>query len=158
MRLPRGGKEKRMHTFLSHEDLSFKARCESYARNELAPLARKLGEIDDVPEELRESLRQSGLYGSLFPREYGGEGVSAVRICLAREAIAGVFGPADTTFAMQGLGGYPIVLAGNAEQKRTYLPALAAGKRLTTFCLTEPEAGSDVSAMQTTAEDNGDIS
>jgi len=79
-----------------------------------------------------------------------------VRICLAREAIAGVFAPADTTFAMQGLGGYPIILAGNTEQKQKYLPALAAGKRLTTFCLTEPEAGSDVSAMQTTAQDNGD--
>jgi acyl-CoA dehydrogenase len=145
-----------MDTFLSPEDLSFKAQCESYARKELAPLARKLGEIDDVPEELRESLRLSGLYGPLFPKEYGGEGVSAVRICLAREAIAGVFAPADTTFAMQGLGGYPIVLAGNADQKQKYLTELAAGRRLTTFCLTEPEAGSDVSAMQTTAQDNGD--
>ncbi|RJQ65317.1 MAG: acyl-CoA dehydrogenase [Desulfobacteraceae bacterium] len=148
--------EKNMHTLLSQEDLAFKALCEAYVNRELAPLARKLGEIDDVPEALRASLSHSGVYAPLFPKEYGGQGISAVRICLAREAIAGVYAPADTTLAMQGLGGYPIVLAGNAAQKQKYLPALAEGERLTTFCLTEPEAGSDVAAMQTTARADGD--
>jgi len=145
-----------MDSLLSPEDRAFKARCERYAGEELAPLAQRLGEVNEVPEELRRSLAGSGLYGPLFPKEYGGQGVSAVRICLAREVLAGVYGPADTTLAMQGLGGYPIVLAGTDEQKRRYLPALASGERLSTFCLTEPEAGSDVSSMQTTAEDRGD--
>jgi alkylation response protein AidB-like acyl-CoA dehydrogenase len=145
-----------MDTFLTQEDRDFKSLCESYAQSELASLAKKLGEIDDVPEALRASLRQSGVYGPLYPKEYGGQGVSAIRICLAREALAGVYAPADTTFAMQGLGGYPIVLAGSEEQKQKYLPALAAGRRLTTFCLTEPQAGSDVAAMQTTAYEDGD--
>jgi acyl-CoA dehydrogenase len=140
-----------MDTVLSEEDRAFKARCRDYARGELADLARRLGEVNVVPRDLRDSLGRSGLYGPLFPPEYGGEGVSAVRICLARESLAGVYGPADTTYAMQGLGGCPIVLAGTEAQKARYLPALAAGERLTTFCLTEPEAGSDVSAVQTTA-------
>ena len=145
-----------MEHLLCKEDLDFRTRCQAYARDELRPLAKQLGEIDDVPEALRASLRASGLYGPLYPTAYGGQGLSAVRICLAREAMAGIFAPADTTYAMQGLGGYPIVLAGNDAQKQKYLPELAAGRRLTTFCLTEPEAGSDVSALQTTAVDAGD--
>jgi acyl-CoA dehydrogenase len=145
-----------MDALLSQEDREFKARCQAYARDELAPLAKQLGEINDVPEALRASLAASGIYGPLFPEAYGGTGLSAVQICLAREAIAGVFAPADTTIAMQGLGGYPIVLAGSDAQKKRFLPELAAGRRLSTFCLTEPEAGSDVSAMQTTARADGD--
>ena len=145
-----------MHTLLSKEDIAFKAHCDAFATEKLAPLAKKLGEINDVPQELRTCLAESGLYGPLFPESYGGTGLSAVRICLAREAIAGIYAPADTTLAMQGLGGYPIVLAGDDAQKQKYLPELAAGKRLSTFCLTEPDAGSDVSAMQTTAEPDGD--
>ncbi|WP_076750805.1 acyl-CoA dehydrogenase family protein [Desulfatitalea tepidiphila] len=145
-----------MHSLLSQEDLAFKAHCEAFASQTLAPLAKKLGDINDVPQELRTCLAESGLYGPLFPEAYGGTGLSAVRICLAREAIAGVYAPADTTLAMQGLGGYPIVLAGNEDQKKKYLPKLAAGQRLTTFCLTEPEAGSDVSAIQTRAVADGD--
>ena len=140
-----------MELFLTPEDLAFQERCLHYARSELAPLAEKLGEINDVPEDLRISLSRSGIFGPLFPEEYGGTGVSAVQICLAREVLAGVYGPADVTLAMQGLGGYPIVLAGNTVQKKQHLPALASGKRLTTFCLTEPDAGSDVSSIQTEA-------
>ncbi len=140
-----------MEIFLTPEDLAFQARCMRYAESELAPLAERFGEINEVPEDLKTSLSRAGIFGPLFPQEYGGEGVSAVRICLAREVLAGVYSPADVTLAMQGLGGYPIVLAGNADQKQRYLPALASGKRLTTFCLTEPEAGSDVGSIQTTA-------
>ena len=145
-----------MDTLLTREDRVFKSHCQAYARQKLAPLAQQLGEINDVPESLRTSLAQSGIYGPLFPQAFGGTGLSAVRICLAREAIAGICAPADTTFAMQGLGGYPIVLAGSDAQKERYLPPLAAGQRLSTFCLTEPDAGSDVSAMQTTAQPDGD--
>lgn len=145
-----------MDTLLSAEDRAFKSRCQTYARDVLAPLAKQLGDVNDVPEALRASLAGSGLYGPLFPVEYGGTGMNAVQICLAREAIAGVYAPADTTLAMQGLGGYPIVLAGNDSQKGHYLPELSAGRRLSTFCLTEPEAGSDVSAMQTEARADGD--
>lgn len=140
-----------MELFLTPEDLTFQKRCLRYARSELAPLAKRLGEINEVPEDLRTSLSRSGIFGPLFPKEYGGEGVSAVRICLAREVIAGVYGPADVTLAMQGLGGYSIVLAGNTTQKKQYLPALASGKRLITFCMTEPGAGSDVASIQTEA-------
>mgnify|MGYP000636893346 CR=1 FL=1 len=141
-----------MHSLLTEEQRSFWERCQEYVREELAPLARSLGEVNVVPEALRRSLAGSGLYAPLFPEEYGGSGLSPVRICLAREALAAVYGPADTTYAMQGLGSQPIVLAGSEEQKRSYLPSLARGERLTTFALTEPGAGSDVGALESVAE------
>lgn len=145
-----------MYSLLTAEDREFKARCDRYAQTELTSLARELGEVNEVPLALKESLAKSGLYGPIFPKEYGGTGTSSVRICLAREALAGVYSPADTTLAMQGLGGLPIVLAGTEAQKSKFLPLLASGERLATFALTEPEAGSDASAIQTTAEVKGD--
>jgi alkylation response protein AidB-like acyl-CoA dehydrogenase len=145
-----------MYSLLTAEDREFKAHCDHYAQTELISLARELGEVNEVPQALKESLAKAGVYGPLFPREYGGTGVSSVRICLAREALAGVYSPADTTLAMQGLGGLPIVLAGTEAQKTEFLPPLASGQRLATFALTEPEAGSDASAIRTTAEAKGD--
>lgn len=142
-----------MHSLLTEEQRAFWEKSQRYARQELAPLAKALGEVNVVPEVLRRSLAASGLYAPLFPREYGGSGLSPVKICLAREALAGVYGPADTTYAMQGLGSQPIVLAGSPEQKTSYLPSLARGERLTTFALTEPGAGSDVSSMESLAEE-----
>ncbi|MGQ9859836.1 MAG: acyl-CoA dehydrogenase family protein [Thermodesulfobacteriota bacterium] len=141
-----------MHSLLTEEHKAFWQRCLSYAREELAPLGRQLGELYEVPQELRRSLAESGLYGPLFPASYGGSGVSPVRICLAREALAWAYGPADTTYAMQGLGSQPIVLASSDLQRNRYLPALASGERLTTFALTEPSAGSDVGSLQSTAQ------
>lgn len=141
-----------MHSLLTEEQRSFWELCRRYVKEELAPLARSLGEVNMVPEALRRSLAASHLYGPLFPLEYGGSGVSPVKICLAREALASVYGPADTTYAMQGLGSHPILLGGSDEQKSAYLPPLAKGERLTTFGLTEPGAGSDVSSIETVAE------
>jgi len=141
-----------METMLSSEDLAYRDQCRMYAKNELSGLVEKYGEINDVPHELRLSLAEAGLFRHLIPEEYGGLGLSAVRVCLAREILAGVYSPADVTLAMQGLGSYPIVASGTDEQKRKYLPGVVAGKILTTFALTEPNAGSDVSNLETVAE------
>jgi len=141
-----------METMLSIEDLAFRDRCRMYAANELAGLVDKYGEVNDVPDELRLSLAKTGFFKYLIPEEYGGLGLSAVRVCLAREVLAGAYGPADVTLAMQGLGSYPIVALGNTEQKKKYLPGIVSGEKLTTFALTEPNAGSDVSNLETVAE------
>ena len=129
-----------MDTLLTPEDLAFQATCRRYAATELTEIAAKYGETNDVPEELRRSMANAGLFKHAIPPEYGGAGVSATRICLAREVLAGVYGPADVTLAMQGLGAYPIVLGGNEAQKQRYLPRIASGDYLTTFALTEPNA------------------
>ena len=136
---------------LSPEDIAYQESCRQYAAAELAEIAKKYGEINEVPEELRRSMANAGLFKHIIPAEYGGDGVSATRICLAREVLAGVYGPADVTLAMQGLGSFPIVLGGNEAQKQQYLPKVASGDYLTTFALTEPNAGSDVSNLATVA-------
>jgi acyl-CoA dehydrogenase len=140
-----------MDTMLSPEDLAYQESCRRYAVAELAEIAKKYGEINEVPEELRRSMANAGLFKHVIPVEYGGDGVSATRICLAREVLAGVYGPADVTLAMQGLGSFPIVLGGNEAQKQQYLPKVVSGDYLTTFALTEPNAGSDVSNLETVA-------
>jgi len=136
---------------LSPEDLAYQESCRRYAATELVEIQKKYGEINEVPEELRRSMANAGLFKHVIPVEYGGDGVSATRICLAREVLAGVYGPADVTLAMQGLGSFPIVLGGNEEQKQRYLPKVVSGDYLTTFALTEPNAGSDVSNLETVA-------
>jgi len=136
---------------LSPEDLAYQGYCRQYAATELVEIEKKYGETNEVPEELRRSMANAGLFKHSIPVEYGGDGVSATRICLAREALAGVYGPADVTLAMQGLGSFPIVLGGNEEQKQRYLPKIVSGDYLTTFALTEPNAGSDVSNLETVA-------
>jgi acyl-CoA dehydrogenase len=136
---------------LSPEDLAYQESCRQYADTELAEIEKKYGETDEVPDELRRSMANAGLFKNAIPVEYGGAGVSATRICLAREVLAGRYGPADVTLAMQGLGSYPIVLGGTEEQKQQYLPKVASGDYLTTFALTEPNAGSDVSNLETIA-------
>ena len=140
-----------METMLSSEERAYQEECRSYAANELAGLEKKYGEIAEVPPELRKSMGEAGLFRYLIPPEYGGYGISALRICLAREVLAGVYGPADVTLAMQGLGSYPITLMGTGEQKSRYLPGVVTGDILTTFALTEPNAGSDVSNLETEA-------
>lgn len=140
-----------METMLSSEDLTYREECRSYAVRELAGIRDKYGEVNEVPRELKKSMGKAGLFSYLIPREYGGYGVCALRICLAREVLAGVYCPADVTLAMQGLGSYPIVLGGTEEQKSKYLPGVVAGDILTTFALTEPNAGSDVSNLETVA-------
>ena len=119
-----------MDTMLSPEDLAYQESCRRYAAAELVEIEKKYGETNDVPHELRRSLADAGLFKHIIPEEYDGDGVSATRICLAREVLAGVYGPADVTLAMQGLGAFPIVLGGTDEQKRRYLPKVVSGDYL----------------------------
>jgi acyl-CoA dehydrogenase len=77
-------------------------------------------------------------------------------LCLVRETLARYSGLADFAFAMQGLGSGPITLFGSEELKERYLPGVARGERIAAFALSEPDAGSDVAALQTNARRNGD--
>jgi len=93
----------------------------------------------------------------LLPRASGDsrENVQARDLCILREELARGSALADTMFAMQALGSYPITIAGSEEQKQRYLPPIARGEAIAAFALTEPQAGSDLSSMETRAVSRG---
>ncbi len=145
-----------MDFLLSPEERKFKESCRNFAREKLIPISEKYGETDDIPKELIRAMAEAEIFKLLLPEDLGGKGVLALPICLAREELAGVYCPADVTLAMQGLGSYPILLAGNQDQKVRYLTKIGSGELLTTFALTEPEAGSDVNGMRSEAQEKPD--
>ncbi|MEO8835755.1 MAG: acyl-CoA dehydrogenase family protein, partial [Caldimonas sp.] len=116
-------------------------------------------DVDAVCRSLVKALGGAGWLGhAVGGREYGGreEAIDTRAICLVRETLARHSGLADFAFAMQGLGSGAISLAGTAEQKAAYLPRVARGEAIAAFALSEPDAGSDVAAMQCAARADGD--
>ncbi|MEK8029892.1 acyl-CoA dehydrogenase family protein [Ideonella sp. DXS29W] len=117
----------------------------------------------DVDAACRQLVRQLGDAGwlkhAVAGREYGGAGetIDTRTICLARETLARHNGLADFAFAMQGLGSGAISLAGTPAQKARWLPRVASGDAIAAFALSEPDAGSDVAAMQCVARIEGDV-
>jgi acyl-CoA dehydrogenase len=114
-----------------------------------------------IEEQARQLVRQLGEEGFLafaVPNQFGGQRdtVQARDLCFIREELARGSALADTMFATQALGSYPIALAGTEAQKRRILPAVARGESIAAFAITEPEAGSDVASLQTTAIRRGD--
>jgi acyl-CoA dehydrogenase len=115
---------------------------------------------DDVDQACRArvaALGEAGFLKAVVPKSHGGSHpVLDVRtLCIAREILAFRDGLADFAFAMQGLGTASISLFGSEELKRKYLPPVRDGKTIAAFALSEPEAGSDVAAMATTAKADG---
>ncbi|MBI3455784.1 MAG: acyl-CoA dehydrogenase family protein [Candidatus Rokubacteria bacterium] len=123
------------------------------------PLAEAWGERDEMNRELARAMGKEGVFPLLIPAAYGGalEGpFRSMTLCLVREELARRCPAAEELFAIQGLGSYPILLAGTDVQKATYLPPLARGEQVPAFALTEPEAGSDAASLTTRAEPDGD--
>jgi acyl-CoA dehydrogenase len=114
-------------------------------------------DVDASCRRLVRTLGQAGWLRAAVPLAYGGlyPGFDVRTLCLARETLAYRDGLADFAFAMQGLGTGPITLFGSEEAKRRYLPPVARGETIAAFALSEPEAGSDVAAMSTTAVPDG---
>lgn len=108
---------------------------------------------DDATRQYVERLAEAGLLDLVVPGHFGGahDQVSATAICLARQWLARESGALDTAFVMQGLGSYPVVLGGTESLQDQLMPRVRAGQAICAFALTEPDAGSDVSSMSTTA-------
>ncbi|MGH2891171.1 MAG: acyl-CoA dehydrogenase family protein, partial [Solirubrobacteraceae bacterium] len=124
----------------------------------LAPIAAA-GEPGRVNRPLVRALAEHGLLGRLFGGGggSGGGSVSAIELCLIREALARGCTEAETAFALQGLGAYPILQAGTDALRDEWLPRVAAGTAVAAFALTEPEAGSDPAglSLRASADDDG---
>lgn len=112
-----------------------------------------------VNRELVRALGERGLLPRLFPKRAGGTGtgdVSAVELCLLREALAMECTEAETALALQGLGAYPILQAGTEQAVARFVPPVARGEAVAAFALTEPEHGSDAAALELRADRDGD--
>jgi acyl-CoA dehydrogenase len=134
--------------------------CEGVRRfleKEVDPRARWIEEHDAIPEELVGMARDMGLFGITIPEQYGGIGLDLAGKC-ALEEMMGRSSYAFATFLGNhtGIGTAGIVALGTENQKKKYLPRMASGEWLGCFALTEPQAGSDPSAMRATAVRKGD--
>ena len=144
---------------LSPEEQALRSAVGRAGADVFRPMAEARGERDDLDWELARALGREGLFPRLVPVEYGGrlEGpFRSVTLCVIREELARTCPPAEELFAIQGLGSYPLLLAGTDAQKRRWLPSLARGETVPAFALTEPDAGSDAAAIATRAERDGD--
>ena len=134
--------------WLSDEDRTKLEETRQLAAEELTSLAMN-GEPGRVNRPLIKALGGFGVLPQIFPADGT---VSAVTLCLLREGLAGSSTDAETAFALQGLGAYPIVFAGSDELRRRWIPQVASGEAVAGFALTEPKAGTDAGAMTLSAE------
>jgi len=126
------------------------------AQEKVLPLRAELDEKEEFPWDLMKVCAEAGLFGVSIGEEYGGFGGGILENCLAVEEISRVCLGVATSYAGSGLGAHPIMLYGSEEQKKRYLPDIAKGRRLAAFGLTEADAGSDASALRTTAVRKGE--
>jgi len=126
-------------------------RTHALAVQTLAPIAAA-GTPGRVNRPLVAALAEHGLLARLFERDE----VSAIELCLIREGLARGSTEAETAFALQGLGAYPIVQAGTEALKAEWIPRVAAGSAIAAFALTEPDAGSDPAALSLHAAPDGE--
>lgn len=135
----------------------FRQMIREFADNEVKPLAAEIDEQERFPSETVEKMAALGLFGIPVPKEYGGAGGDNIMYTIAVEELSRVCATTGVVLsAHTSLCAVPILENGTEEQKRKYLPKLCSGEWLGAFGLTEPNAGTDASAQQTTAVLDGD--
>ena len=128
-----------------------------FVNNQLIPMEHWVAENDRLPDDIINQMRELGLFGLTIPEEYGGLGVTMEEeVTLAFEL--GRTSPAFRSLigTNNGIGSSGLVIDGTEAQKQKYLPRLASGEIIGSFCLTEPDSGSDAASLKTTAIKDGD--
>ena len=145
-----------MNYFLTEEQQMIKELSARIADEKIAPVAIQYDEEGIFPHDIIKILADADLCGVYIPEEYGGLGGGILEMVLVVEELSRACGGISLAFAGTGLGTFPIILFGNEDQKKKYLPDIAAGKKLAAFGITEANAGSDAAGIQTTAVIDGD--
>lgn len=127
-----------------------------FAQAEIAPAAAHHDQTGEFPREIIRKAWELGLVSTCIPEAYGGVGLSVLDSCIAVEELAWGCSGMTTSIMCNDLGLMPIVIGGNEDQKKRWLGACTSDFKLVSFCLSEPEAGSDVAGMQLLAERDGD--
>jgi len=141
---------------LTDEQALLRQTVRQLADERIAPRAPEIDASGEFPWDVKELLAEHEILALPFPPVYGGVSGELLTLCLAVEEIARVCVTSSLILAVQALAARPILIAGTDEQKRRWIPDLAAGKRLAAFALTEAGAGSDPAAMRATARREGD--
>ena len=128
-----------------------------FVNEQCKPIEAQVAEEDAVPQSVADQMKELGLFGISIPEEYGGLGLNMEEEVLVALEL-GQTSPAFRSVVGTniGIGSQGVVMWGNDEQKSTWLPKIASGEVITSFCLTEPEAGSDSGSVQTKAIRDGD--
>jgi alkylation response protein AidB-like acyl-CoA dehydrogenase len=145
-----------MDYFLTDEQKMVRDLARQVADEKIRPVAARYDESGEFPWEIMEVLAGMDFFRIYLDAEFGGLGLGTMGLVLVTEELSKACGGISLGFAATALGTYPIILSGSDEQRKKYLPELASGKKLAAFGLTEPDAGSDVTQMKTTARKDGD--
>jgi short-chain 2-methylacyl-CoA dehydrogenase len=145
-----------MNFDLTDDQKAIQRLARDFAQQEVKPVAAELDKEKRFPYEIVRKLGELGLMGMPFPEQYGGAGTDNLSYALALEQLGRVDSSVCITVAAHtSLGTWPIYAFGSDDQKRAWLPDLCAGRKLWSFGLTEPEAGSDAGNTRTTARLDG---
>ena len=145
-----------MNWFLTEEQQMIVDTARELAHKKILPVREHYDRDGIFPWDVVKAAAEAGLCGLYIPEQYGGFGGGVLDLCLAVEEMSKVDGGISLAIAATALGTFPILLFGTEEQKKKYLPDIAAGKKLAAFGLTEANAGSDALGMKTTAVLQGD--
>ncbi len=127
-----------------------------FVAERLRPIEAQVAENDAIPDEVLAEMRELGLYGISIPEQYGGLNLSMEDECLVAIELGRTSPAFRSAFGTNvGIGSQGLVMFGTEEQKAKWLPGIASGETVTSFALTEPEAGSDSAAVQTRAVRDG---
>ncbi len=141
---------------IPQEFKDFREMIASLSTEKIAPRAAEIDQKDEYPWDIRELLASHDILGLPFAEAYGGTGTGTLMLQIGVEEIAKSSAACALILMIQELGTLPIQLFGSDELKQRVLPKCASGEWSPTFCLSEPDAGSDPAAMRTTAVQDGD--
>ncbi|MBI4511383.1 MAG: acyl-CoA dehydrogenase family protein [Deltaproteobacteria bacterium] len=140
----------------TEEQLALVQTAREFAQKEIVPVAGKHDEHGTFPSEIFKKAWELGLMNCEVPEEYGGLGLSCLSYTLIQEEIAYGCAGINTTMVANMLGAMPVLIAGNAEQKKKYLGWLTREPIFAAYCCSEPDAGSDVAGLSTRVTKHGD--
>ncbi|HEV7961818.1 MAG TPA: acyl-CoA dehydrogenase family protein [Actinoplanes sp.] len=141
---------------LPEEHEAIREAVRAVCEGKVAPNAAAADETGEFPQASYDALRASDFHAPHIPVEYGGAGADALATAIVIEEVARVCAASSLIPAVNKLGTMPLLLSASDEIKRRYLPAVARGDAMFSYCLSEPEAGSDAASMKTRAERDGD--
>ncbi len=141
---------------LSEELRALQATCRRIAQDKVKPRAREIDETEAYPQDIFEVFRDAGLLGLCIPEKTGGSGAGILGLTIAIEEVAKYSNAAALMLLLTRLPTGPVMIAGSDEQNERYVRPIAEGTQRASFCLSEPQAGSDVMGMRTKAVRDGD--